>query len=337
MTCGACAPSSGSTECEHEGVFIYNDDVSDGYGTETGVCTKCGQTITRKIKIDYTGGGYRYEIVLQGYGTDEDKVVYTKMIKAFNNSLYAHRNNLSLRMTQFLAEQTYVQGIESGNTLSSDNKVDIIFVNDRYLKKWANAGFVVPLPQKHSSMLDGMYSGLKSSYRYNKNGATSDEDDPLWGVPVAASSTAVYYNRRAMENAGVIVISVADDMVTEANFVKLAAMYAGLTEDMVGKNLLDLWNQNKIADKFGQYRDACGNRDGKTNSGAGRACEKRYRRSRKGLFQTGLRKQLLRRQNVGKPQCRGREQNSKGFQRVDCHELGRTRRPCAAFVAGKDK
>ena len=272
LTCGACkTPGSGSTECEHEGVFIYNCDATvTADGTETGVCTKCGQTITRTAKgTKLTDVGCRTEIVLQGYGTDEDKVVYTKMIKAFNQSEYARRNNLTLRMTQFLADSVYVQGIESGNTLSSDNKVDIIFVNDRYLKKWANAGFMVPLLQKHSSMLDGMYSGLKSSYRYNKNGATSDEDDPLWGVPVAASSTAVYYNRRAMENAGVIVISVADDVVTEANFDKLAAMYAGLTEDMIGKNLLDLWNQNKIADKFGQYRDACGNRDGKTNSGAG--------------------------------------------------------------------
>ena len=87
LTCGACAPSSGSTECEHEGVFIYNDDVSDGYGTETGVCTKCGQTITRKIKIDYTGGGCLLtEIILQGYGTDEDKAVLVAMIKKFNSS-----------------------------------------------------------------------------------------------------------------------------------------------------------------------------------------------------------------------------------------------------------
>lgn len=201
LTCGACQTPS-STECEHEGIFIYNDDVSDGYGTETGVCTKCGQTITRKIKIDYTGGGCLLtEIILQGYGTDEDKAVLVAMIKAFNKSLYARRNGMHLRMTQFLAEQIYVQGIESGNTLSSDNAIDIIFVNDRYLKKWANAGFMSPLLQKHSSMLDGMYSGLKSSYRYNENGATSDEDDPLWGVPVAASSTAIYYNRRAMENA----------------------------------------------------------------------------------------------------------------------------------------
>ena len=189
LTCGACkTPGSGSTECEHEGVFIYNCDATvTADGTETGVCTKCGQTITRTAKgTKLTDVGCRTEIVLQGYGTDEDKVVYTKMIKAFNQSEYARQNNLTLRMTQFLADSVYVQGIESGNTLSSDNKVDIIFVNDRYLKKWANEGFMVPLLQKHSSMLDGMYSGLKSSYRYNKNGATSDEDDPLWGVPVAA-------------------------------------------------------------------------------------------------------------------------------------------------------
>ena len=271
LTCAACQTPSSSTECEHEGEFIYNCDATvTADGTETGVCTKCGQTITRTAKgTKLTGGGGRMEIILQGYGTDEDKAMYNKMVKAFNHSEYARRNNLSLRMTQFLAEQIYVEGIESGNTLSSDNKVDIIFVNDRYLKKWANAGFITSLLPQHSSMLDGMYSGLKSSYRYNENGATSDEDDPLWGVPVAASSTAIYYNRRAMENAGVIVISVENDVVTEVNFDKLAATYAGLTEDMIGKNLLDLWNENEIADKFGQYHDACGNRDGKTNSGAG--------------------------------------------------------------------
>ena len=73
LTCGACQTPSSSTECEHEGEFIYNCDATvTADGTETGVCTKCGQTITRKIKIDYTGGGGRTEIVMQGYGTDED-------------------------------------------------------------------------------------------------------------------------------------------------------------------------------------------------------------------------------------------------------------------------
>ena len=220
---------------------------------------------------DNEGGGpggdpTRTEIVMQGFGNDQQKAEYTAMVKAFNQSEYARQNNLTLRMTQFLADTVYVQGIESGNTLSSDNKVDIIFVDDRHFKKWANYGFVVDVKAKTSSAayqekLNNMWSSIYPRFRYNRNGNTSYADDPLWGVPVDTSPTAIYYNRQAMENVGIIVISVDDEVVTDANFDQYAKEYAGLTAEMKGKNLMDLWNENKIADKFGQYHNTCGNRD----------------------------------------------------------------------------
>lgn len=223
---------------------------------------------------DNPGGGgstTRVTIIMQGYGDEEQKKEFMSMTDGFNNSEYARVHGLKLQLTWF-GEATYTQGIESGNTVSSDNKVDIIFVNDRKFKSWANNGFIDDLgnytsSSEYKSKLNNMWSSIYPRFRYNSNGNTSYEDDTLWGVPVDTSPTAIYYNRQAMENCGVIVISVDDETVTADNFDQFASEYKGLTRDMIGSSLMDLWNQNKIADKFGQYHDTCGNRGGLDSNG----------------------------------------------------------------------
>ena len=230
------------------------------------VFTACGGGTDEGAGGGKPGPDDRTEVVMQAYGNDLQKQEYNAMVKAFNQSEYARQNGLYLRMTQFLADSVYQSGIESGQTLSSDNIVDIMFVNDRMFKKWANFGFftdVKAYTQKKSyqEKLDKMWSSIYPRFRYNRNGNTSYADDPLWGVPIDTSPTAIYYNRQAMENVGVIVISVDDEVVTAENYAQFAKEYAGLTEAMIGQNLMDLWNDNLIADKFNQYHDTCGNRD----------------------------------------------------------------------------
>ena len=211
----------------------------------------------------------RIKVKMQAYGNAEQKTEYTAMVKAFNKSEYARQEGIQLIMAQFLADSVYTSGIESGQTLASDNTVDVMFVNDRLFKKWANNSFFTDVhaytkDAAYQEKLNGMWASIYPRFRYNRNGNTSYADDPLWGVPIDTSPTAIYYNRQAMENVGVIVISVDNDTVTEANFEQFAKEYAGLTRDMIGQNLMDLWNDNKIADKFGQYHNTCGNRDGET-------------------------------------------------------------------------
>lgn len=265
MTCVACAPSSNATECKHEVDYIYNNDATtEADGTETGVCKLCGKTLTRTAKGTKIDTSDRIKIKLQGYGDENQKEMFISVVRAFNNSLYAAANGLQLSLAQFLTESVYFNCIERGDLITPDNTVDIIAVPDTKLKKWANDGYIESLGSAWDDKIGDMYPGVVNRFRHNPNGNTSDKDDALWGVPFDAASTAIYYNRQAMENAGVIVISVDDDTVNEANYERYSAQYVGLTSDSLGKNLITLWNENKIADKFGQYHDSCGNRgDGK--------------------------------------------------------------------------
>lgn len=219
-----------------------------------------------------TGGGSRTGIFMQGYGDEEQHKEFNSMVEGFNNSEYARQYGLFLTL-DWLGQTTYEQGIENGSTVSPDNRVDIMFVNDRKFKLWATNGYMDDLSaytgtsEYREEKLGNMWSSIYPRFRYNSNGNTSYEDDTLWGVPVDTSPTAIYYNRQAMENCGVIVISVDDDVVTQDNFAQFQGEYEGLTNDMIGEHLMDLWNENKIADKFGQWHDTCGNRGGVDSNG----------------------------------------------------------------------
>lgn len=245
----------------------------------TPVLVSCGETNTPPptppdpdVPDDPGTGGSRTGIFMQGYGDEEQHKEFNSMVEGFNNSEYARQYGLFLTL-DWLGQPNYEQGIESGSTVSPDNRVDIMFVNDRKFKLWATNGYMDDLSAYTSTSeyreekLGNMWSSIYPRFRYNSNGNTSYEDDTLWGVPVDTSPTAIYYNRQAMENCGVIVISVDDDVVTQDNFAQFQGEYEGLTNDMIGEHLMDLWNENKIADKFGQWHDTCGNRGGVDSNG----------------------------------------------------------------------
>ncbi len=235
--------------------------------------TACDNSVDPDAGLDNGGnGGSVVGIKMWASGTDpEQETEFKAMVNAFNKSEYAKQNYVRLSMT-WLSNDNYTSSINSGSA-KSDGAVDIIFVNDRNFKKWADNGFIVSLNQytnssEYESKLSNMWSSIYPRFRYNADGNTSYDDDPLWGIPVDTSPTALYYNRQAMENCGVIVISVDDDVVTAANYEEYANEYNGLTRDMIGSRLMDLWNANKIEDKFGQKHDTCGNR-GSEDTGAG--------------------------------------------------------------------
>ena len=278
----------------------------------TPVLVSCGETNTPPPTPPSPGpddpgtsGGSRTGIFMQGYGDEEQHKEFNSMVEGFNNSEYARQYGLILTL-DWLGQTTYEQGIESGSTVSPDNRVDIMFVNDRKFKLWATNGYMDDLSAYTSTSeyreekLGNMWSSIYPRFRYNSNGNTSYEDDTLWGVPVDTSPTAIYYNRQAMENCGVIVISVDDDVVTQDNFAQFQGEYEGLTSDMMGEHLMDLWNENKIADKFGQWHDTCGNRGGvqiRQNGACHHHLQRRYIPVYARVYQSSRRAQFLRPRN----------------------------------------
>lgn len=111
---------------------------------------------------------------------------------------------------------------------------DVFMMHDRYLKQDVASNAATDLTSYYAAEpgdleLDSIWSGSVLRFRYNKDTKRSGKEEPLWALPVDTQTTAIYYNKTAMEKAGIIVISVA-------------------------ASDLNAWNNNEIADAFGKKK-----------------------------------------------------------------------------------
>lgn len=95
------------------------------------------------------------------------------------------------------------------NTLSSSNGPDVFVVGDEYFKKHTyNMQDLTDLFD--DSLITDLYDNHITRYHYNRQTNTNNDDDTLYGLPVYNDSTVLYYNKTALEAAGVVCISVAE-------------------------------------------------------------------------------------------------------------------------------
>lgn len=111
---------------------------------------------------------------------------------------------------------------------------DVFMMHDRYLKQDVASNAATDLTSYYAAEpgdleLDSIWSGSVLRFRYNKDTKRSGKEESLWALPVDTQTTAIYYNKTAMEKAGIIVISVAASDLNE-------------------------WNNNEIADAFGKKK-----------------------------------------------------------------------------------
>ena len=209
------------------------------------------------------------KIKIWGFGTMEEEKEYRAVVNEFNLSKYAQQKGVTLKLTWY-AGTLYNLTINNGSSAVED-KVDIIFVPGNKLKKWADEEYISPIWSHLTGeeLLDVTESfigreEILNAGRFNKKGYTSYSDDRLYAVPVEVNPKVLYYNKTALENAGVIVIFVENQTVTQENFNELSAEYEGLKTDHIGQNLMDLWNDGVIKDKFGNSLYSAGERAGYT-------------------------------------------------------------------------
>ncbi len=203
------------------------------------------------------------QISLGGYAVDETQQdTYDKMVNEFN-STYGKYNGITVTSSIVGNWEDYQK--QASTSLSTNGGFDVYMINDRNFKSWAmtrgdmirniGAGNDFTGSFMFDEQLDNMWSGIVDRFRVNPNGWTSYEDDDLWAVPIDANPTMLYYNRTVLENNGIIVISVEDITVTADNYTTLCAKYDGLEsvgfDYAVNKTVLDLWNEDLIADLFG--------------------------------------------------------------------------------------
>ena len=161
--------------------------------------------------------------------TPEQMRAYQAMTQDFNNTV-GQEKGIRVAYTPKPLDNNYKSNII--RTGLSASGPDIYIVPEKDFKAWTKYELFAPLDDLVAGGTLDLNTIWKSSvdrYRYNPTTNTSTANDPLYSLPIDSSPTALFYNKTAMETAGVIVIGVeAKDM--------------------------DAWNRNEIADKYGKKK-----------------------------------------------------------------------------------
>ena len=172
------------------------------------------------------GAGGKATLDFMYTGTQEILELFSGMIREYNN-------------TQGDVDNVKVMGmpVNSGgidgklsNVLPSSNGPDVVIGSDEYFKKHTRN--MTDLTGLFSdNVFAGLYKDQESRYHYDIQNTTSNADDALYGLPAVNDPTVLYYNKTALEAAGVVCISVdAKD---------IAAFNAGTLADYNGKKKAD--------------------------------------------------------------------------------------------------
>ncbi len=171
------------------------------------------------------GGGTATLDFLYG-GTQEILELYTSLVNEYNN-------------TQGKEDRIKVMGMPTPggsvndkltNVLPSANGPDVVIGTDEYFK--GHTKNMMDLSNSFSSELIGnLYEKQEIRYHYNRENITANEEDTLYGLPSVNDPTVLYYNKDALQAAGVICISVDAE--------NIAAFNAGTFTDYNGKKKSD--------------------------------------------------------------------------------------------------
>lgn len=147
-----------------------------------------------------------------GWGEAKEVEIFRNLVNKFNDE---NEYNIKVNYTQKPSDG-YVSSLEQ--ILSGSRAPDVFLVGDGELKKWAKLGFLLPIDEyiKDSEVIDftDMWESSISRYRYDVDNMTSDDLDPLYGLPKDIGPTVIYYNADAFESVGVSIISKAIDNPT---------------------------------------------------------------------------------------------------------------------------
>lgn len=138
-------------------------------------------------------------------GTAADIEMYNMLIEEFNNTVGAEKGIVVKGIPKVGGMETVL-----AQQLPTQSGPDVVSISDRYFKRFTH--FFVNLQDKiDQEVLDGFYSDMTTRYHYDIEKTTSNQDDPLYGVPAYSDTTVLYYNKAALEKNGVICISVEED------------------------------------------------------------------------------------------------------------------------------
>ena len=145
-----------------------------------------------------------------GWGDDVEATVFQEITDQFNETV-GKEKNISVKYVQ-KASSSYSS--DTALALSGNNTPDIIYVEDKYVKAWADAGYLAQLDNGDFSGFDfsnesgSVWESGLFRYRFDPETATTTEDAPLWAIPKDIGPTVLYYNASYLKELSIEEISV---------------------------------------------------------------------------------------------------------------------------------
>ena len=166
----------------------------------------------------FAGCGDKYggktPIKFYAYGSDEEAQVYNQIVDTYNKT---NTDNVYVEV-EYFPSTGYENMIDK--MLAGASGPDIIFVGERYIKRWAKFGYLENLQSRIEASnvdLDDMWYSNVQRHRYNPAKNTNNADDDLYCLPKDVSPTALYYNKTVIEAQGIKIISVDEDKIDAFN------------------------------------------------------------------------------------------------------------------------
>ncbi|MEG9430477.1 MAG: extracellular solute-binding protein [Christensenellaceae bacterium] len=162
-------------------------------------------------------------------GTESEVAAYKAMVETFN-ATYGAEHGIKARLTS-KSPGAYDTTIAA--TVSTESGPDVFLENEDNFKKDIGAGLIGEITDELSAVTDAdlsdIYPNVMSRYRYDPQTNTSNEGDPVYGLPLDTRPSALYYNETLFRQAGILVISV-DESDLEAFWNGNKADNRGLTK-----------------------------------------------------------------------------------------------------------
>ncbi|MBQ5927226.1 MAG: extracellular solute-binding protein [Clostridia bacterium] len=185
----------------------------------------CGSMLLGTLSA--CGGTSSSDVQFWVYGSEQEIATYTEMTEYFNQT-YGKEKGIKVVISS-KPPSAYNTAVKAA--ASTKSGPDIFLEIEDNFKRDVNANLIADITAELNAVTDidvsDIYPTIVERLRYDKETNTSNEDDPLYGLPVDTKPTGLYYNATLFDMAGVNVIS-----VDEADLAK--------------------WNNNEIADKNGK-------------------------------------------------------------------------------------
>ena len=154
-----------------------------------------------------------------GWGDDVEASVFQEITNRFNETV-GKEKNITVKYVQ-KASSSYSS--DTALALSGNHTPDIVYVEDKFVKSWADAGYLAQLDSGEFTGFDfanasgEVWENGISRYRFDPETATSNESAPLWALPKDIGPTVLFYNASYLKQLQITEISVPEAELSAYN------------------------------------------------------------------------------------------------------------------------